>query len=89
MEQTEILDKNLIRLFETSAGDMTIRNDEVETYLYSLNWENSNLKLSTCLNKDSLQNNKVLNSKLRFVSRRQMVLPFKLKGFIKKKMRFF
>ena len=67
--QTEILDKNLISLFETSAGDMVIRNDEVETYLYSLNWENSNLKLSTCLNKDSLQNNEVLNSKLRFVSK--------------------
>jgi len=69
VDQTKILDKNLIRIYASASGDMIIRNHEIETYLNSLNWESSNLKLSTCLNKGSLKDHEILNSKLRFVSK--------------------
>ena len=63
-----VLDNNIIKLYKTFSNGIILSNKSLETYLSSMKWEKSSLKISICLNKNNLrENQKIIDSRLRFV----------------------
>ena len=68
--QTKIFNNNLFKLNVSSQGDIIISKNEIKTCLKSLNWEESDLNIVTCLNSNILEEDqKILDSRLRCVSK--------------------
>jgi len=67
----KIYNTNLVSLNLLSSADIIIKKEELKTYLDALNWENDDLKLSICVNKNILEENQnILSSELRCVSKK-------------------
>ena len=72
IDKKKIFNNHLINFYVSRQDGLLITKSEIETYLKELNWENDKLKISACLNKNSLdENQKVLTSRLRCVSKKQ------------------